>query len=416
MSHGRYSLVVSILALLCSEAAWGQNVSLRVEEKQVLPGEEFTLDLLGALDRPIRGFQIGVQFPQHAMTLLRIAAGADLGGTHADVFDRTMVPGSATVKLILDSTAPFTDGIPAGDSVGLARFTFRMGQGFSPGAEFPIGLAGGLGTPPLPALIYAGAGTFPPAGLTAGAVQVMDRNVLRIRDVARLQPGSAATLEFSAFNLSPLQGFSVGVKFDPTLVRFLNVDLQDTITAAVGAEYVAPIFDNVHGIFLLGVLLDSIPPFQNQVIPATGLDLTIFKVNVQLLNPPSPVESVDLELADGLGAPPIRNVFIIDNQSVEPVKQNGRLNLLTEASFVRGDANHDGKLDITDPIATADWLYRGAFPLPCEKTADTDDDGDTDLVDVIFLLRYLFEGGTDLPPPYPAAGLDPTPDDLPCPL
>ena len=82
--------------------------------------------------------------------------------------------------------------------------------------------------------------------------------------------------------------------------------------------------------------------------------------------------------------------------------------------FVRGDANGDGKLDITDPIATLGYLFLGDPAPGCIDTADADDTGRLDLTDPIYSLGYLFLGGAVYPAPYPACGLDPTPDDLGC--
>ena len=69
----------------------------------------------------------------------------------------------------------------------------------------------------------------------------------------------------------PIKGFSIGVRFDPALVKCVGANVKGTITEAVGVEYVAPIFDNGKGTFILGVLLDYLPPYEDQLIPATGM-------------------------------------------------------------------------------------------------------------------------------------------------
>jgi hypothetical protein len=80
--------------------------------------------------------------------------------------------------------------------------------------------------------------------------------------------------------------------------------------------------------------------------------------------------------------------------------------------FKRGDADRSGKLDITDPVATLQFLYMGyAAPL-CKDAADTDDSGILDLTDAITSLQFLFMGGPPpaAPGPY-ECGPDPTPED-----
>ncbi len=82
-------------------------------------------------------------------------------------------------------------------------------------------------------------------------------------------------------------------------------------------------------------------------------------------------------------------------------------------SFLRGDANEDANVDISDVIYILGALFQGR-PLPfCPDAADTNDDGKLDLSDAIHLLQYLYQGGT-LPEPSLEQGFDPTVDSLVC--
>jgi hypothetical protein len=81
--------------------------------------------------------------------------------------------------------------------------------------------------------------------------------------------------------------------------------------------------------------------------------------------------------------------------------------------FVRGDANHDGLLDISDAVRALLVLFAGQA-TSCEDALDSDDDGLADITDVIVLLTYLFRGGAAIPPPFPQRGEDPTADALSC--
>src|SRR5262245_15910667 len=85
------------------------------------------------------------------------------------------------------------------------------------------------------------------------------------------------------------------------------------------------------------------------------------------------------------------------------------------ASFVRGDTNETGKLEITDAIHTLQYLFQGkGDTLRCLDAADADDDGAVGLPDAILGLNYLFRAGSAPPAPYPACGTDPTADELDC--
>jgi hypothetical protein len=59
----------------------------------------------------------------------------------------------------------------------------------------------------------------------------------------------------------------------------------------------------------------------------------------------------------------------------------------------RGDANGDGRVDLSDAVLILFSLFGGSGPLPCERIADSNGNGDVDLSDAVFLLGYLFAGG-----------------------
>jgi len=82
--------------------------------------------------------------------------------------------------------------------------------------------------------------------------------------------------------------------------------------------------------------------------------------------------------------------------------------------LLRGDANNDLRLDISDPAAINSWLFSGQQGPLCLDAADANDDGEVDITDSIYLFVYLFLGGPTPPPPFPYCGLDTTADGLDC--
>ena len=81
--------------------------------------------------------------------------------------------------------------------------------------------------------------------------------------------------------------------------------------------------------------------------------------------------------------------------------------------FLRGDANSDGELDVTDVLITLQYVILYGDPPKCLKAVDAADDGRLNLTDAVRVVLHLFRG-RELPPPYPRCGADPTPDDLNC--
>jgi hypothetical protein len=79
-----------------------------------------------------------------------------------------------------------------------------------------------------------------------------------------------------------------------------------------------------------------------------------------------------------------------------------------DAAFIRGDANADQLINISDAISTLNFLFLGAGPGHiCMNGMDTNDDGEVNLADPVRVLMFLFLGGAPLAEPFPFCGLDP---------
>ncbi|MBI4606314.1 MAG: VCBS repeat-containing protein [Planctomycetes bacterium] len=88
---------------------------------------------------------------------------------------------------------------------------------------------------------------------------------------------------------------------------------------------------------------------------------------------------------------------------------------LCSTRFLRGDANSDFQVDISDAIRTFMYLFLGAKEPGCLDAADTTDDGRVDISDGIAILLDFFRPGTGIPDPGPFyCGEDPSPDALAC--
>ena len=63
----------------------------------------------------------------------------------------------------------------------------------------------------------------------------------------------------------------------------------------------------------------------------------------------------------------------------------------------RGDANADGQIDLSDPVFTLQYLFRGGAVPPCMAAADANGDGAIDISDPTYTLNHLFIGGAEHP-------------------
>lgn len=83
--------------------------------------------------------------------------------------------------------------------------------------------------------------------------------------------------------------------------------------------------------------------------------------------------------------------------------------------FLRGDANNDLRVDVSDPAYIQNYLSRGGPAPKCPDAADANDDGQITGTDAERILNFKFSGGAPPSAPYPDLGGDPTADALGCP-
>ncbi len=83
--------------------------------------------------------------------------------------------------------------------------------------------------------------------------------------------------------------------------------------------------------------------------------------------------------------------------------------------FVRGDANSDSTVDISDVVKTLIFLFGGGSQPDCHDAVDANDDGSLDVSDGLFTVTRLFGGRAleSLPVAANTCSVDGSNDDLP---
>lgn len=85
------------------------------------------------------------------------------------------------------------------------------------------------------------------------------------------------------------------------------------------------------------------------------------------------------------------------------------------SAFIRGDADYNELINITDPIIILEYLFRDKqLDNKCLDALDTNDDGQIDISDAVFSLLYQFGQNIEMPLPFPNKDIDPTLDNLTC--
>ena len=90
------------------------------------------------------------------------------------------------------------------------------------------------------------------------------------------------------------------------------------------------------------------------------------------------------------------------------------LAVVERRTFLRGDCNDDGDVDLSDAVCTLNWLFLGGPAPGCLAATNTNGDAAVDLSDPVSLLNHLFLGGPAPEQPFPDCGLMAVDSELGC--
>ena len=217
-----------------------------------------------------------------------------------------------------------------------------------------------------------------------------------------------------------IQGVQLAICYDCDLT-FVDFDLTDSIFDEVGAEFVSFGVDDDPNDgdgceFVVGILLDALPPFDGQTVPPTAVPLLIGCATVEIDDTAQCGADLNIEFCDNINADGnvlIKNIAVIDFQSIQGfVKCPCKVTVVPAEIFQRGDCNSDDKVDLADSAKILGYQFQGE-PIDCPDACDANDDGKINLADSVLLMNYLFLAGNAPPAPGPVDdGEDETADEL----
>jgi hypothetical protein len=179
----------------------------------------------------------------------------------------------------------------------------------------------------------------------------------------------------------------------------------DLATVYFGSDNVSVLLNNGNGTFI-----------PRSDYPAGGKPWSVFSADLDgdgdldlaIANYSSDNVSVLLNNGEGTFAPHsvypagdgTRSVFSADldgdgdlDLAVANVGSDNVSVLLNQSDFVRGDANGDGTINLSDAIYLLNYLFRSASPPDPLEAGDANCDEVVNLSDAIYLLNYLFKDG-----------------------
>ena len=248
-----------------------------------------------------------------------------------------------------------------------------------------------------------------------------DQGLVRLGDVVGV-PGQE--VEVPVFVTSPedVEAFQLVVSYNP--------DLFTPRSREQGLSFEGTFYEEVD----LGLSFQGVFPFEDQGVFLVGFVPSLLWIGLELpageetlafkivgTIPQGAPESVDslMPLNNGFGPAGMRNELTHRGEarfvSTIPNVEKGRLEIVGDQTvFIRGDSNGDSVIDLSDARHTLGYLFLGTEAPVCLDAADSDDDGNLNITDPVRTLVFLFRGGPFLPAPYPNAGIDPTPDTMEC--
>ncbi|MDE0961147.1 MAG: hypothetical protein OSB09_10230, partial [Planctomycetota bacterium] len=312
--------------------------SLTISDGSVLGlgGTSLSVSMDANLD--VQGFVLAIGYDDSMVTATGIGT-SGLAST-ADLMVPEILPGGATLGVVMDSSPPFTGAtIPAGSGVEIA--TIELTPKVVVTADTLVTIAftdGTLNTPPLDNLIVQGGlsvGAGDGLGLNNGILTLLEPPPasMIMENGSAPADGTGTTGDARVLldnSLGGVQGFVTAVTHDPAVIT-LEAISSGAATNAANAEFqLSNLYTNGG---TLGVVLDFVAPFGAQTIPiGNGQHLATYtyscnNANVYVLGEPGtppPPESSTLALADDtLGEPRLDNVIVVAGLSVSPLLESG---------------------------------------------------------------------------------------------
>lgn len=210
-----------------------------------------------------------------------------------------------------------------------------------------------------------------------------------------------------AVNSQDLFGYQIYLDYNETILEVTAVESTGTATGVTGADFFSYDLNVSEGKVEIACIVNypgtaSIPAGRNI------LANIIFSVKSN-----APLGPTILDLYNLIEVPFKGNLFTFSGEKRFPTLVDGNFTVV-EREFTRGDADGDCLVGYYDLAHLTAYLYGGDPELPCMDAGDVDDDGIINIEDVNYLLNYIYKIGPSPPAPFPAAGTDPTPDDLNC--
>ena len=128
--------------------------------------------------------------------------------------------------------------------------------------------------------------------LRSEPVVLSPANRIRVEDINANAGDSSVTYEVLIDCVEDLQGWTLALEFNSTIMGLNNITIEGTDAAGL-VEFELPNIDNSNGTVIYANILDLAPPFDNQVLsPGVDMSLPLVKLSSALVLLPEVTPSV----------------------------------------------------------------------------------------------------------------------------
>ena len=181
-----------------------------------------------------------------------------------------------------------------------------------------------------------------------------------------------------------IQGYQMSITYDITKLSFLDCDFTDSIADTYSADYA---LGNEMSPGVLSVGAVWFPPVENMPPAGSGLLATL---NFDVIATEATTTVVDIQ---------DNSVYTgTDGQNRYPTITDGTVTIV-EVSYVCGDANGDGRVNVSDAVYIINYAFAGGPPPDPLCVGDANGDGKVNVSDAVYIINYAFAGGA--PPVQP---------------
>lgn len=227
-------------------------------------------------------------------------------------------------------------------------------------------------------------------------------------DVLPVPVDGSGRVTCMASNSDPVQGWSFGVCSDPSALIPTEATIDGTTAGALNGG-TGPSFLVINrfaeGATMAAVIdvrdtSDTLPP---------GSRHSLLRLAYEPGPDARPEVLYPVRYCETLGAPPVAVVYVVSGFEVRPERRPGSVVFRSPRGplFLRGDANGDDVVNMSDAQSVLSYLFTGGDEPKCLESADANGSREVNIADGVYILQWEFLGGPQPPAPFPRCGVVP---------